>query len=347
MKPILYSVNAFDTADGCIFPFQWGGNQAFKNNLIISRNDTNEAVYDKTEETMQLRHTLPPNLLTNGVLYNASVTVYDRDNNPSETSDRILFYCFTRPSFSFGNLTADQVVQNSHFNVILRYSQAEEEELESYRIFLYSHSKTEIYSSALRYDTETLSVPVSGLTDNTYYYIQATGKTVNNMYVDTGLVPFTVDYVFPTTYATLVLENNKNMGSILIRSNIVSVELSCTDSPPRYLEDDWIDLRNPESYLYLNRHLSIPDDYTFIIKGKGFSCNIPIFCMSDGNHTITVLLRKGKFGGQTEEKAYFELVSELALNYVIFSNYLNPPAPDTLIKLEIQHQNGIYRLSAS
>ena len=344
MKPILYNINAFDAVESGSFAFSWNGNQVFQNQLIVRKNDTNEVVYNANEETLQLKHTLPANTLINGILYNASVIVYDKDGNPSEASDEILFYCYTQPTFVFSNLNANQIIQNSNYTAQLSYSQPEGEELESYQIILYDSNKTVIYSSSLRYDTNNLSIQITGLSDNTLYYAQATGQTLNDMYVDTGLIPFNVDYITPITYATLILENNKDMGAILIRSNIISVEFKSSVDPAIFVDNEYVDLRDSDRYIYLDEAISIPSDFSLIVKGKSFSYNTPIVYMSDGVNELTVTLRKGTFESQGGEKAYLWLECSTSMIYQISSEYFDVPTDDTLISFVIQHQNGLYNL---
>ena len=109
MKPILFNTLSFDSLREKTFYFVWNGNQAFGNILQIRNNDTNNLIYQSVETTMQLKHTLSANTLSNGVLYNARIAVMDIDNNISEYSDPILFYCFTTPTFTFDNISEDSI----------------------------------------------------------------------------------------------------------------------------------------------------------------------------------------------------------------------------------------------
>ena len=115
IKANLYNINAFDKTKEQIFSFVWNGNQSFGNILMICENQSNKVIYQEKQNTMQLKHTLPANTLNNGVLYNARIAVVDIDNNISEYSDPILFYCFTTPTFIFDNIEENQII-NTHLN---------------------------------------------------------------------------------------------------------------------------------------------------------------------------------------------------------------------------------------
>jgi hypothetical protein len=109
-KPILYNADAWDSSKEKTFNFLWEGNQSFGNILQIRNNLTDKIVYEESETTMQLKHTVPANTLKNGILYNVRVAVIDIDNNVSEYSDPMLFYCYTTPTFTFDNIQENQVI---------------------------------------------------------------------------------------------------------------------------------------------------------------------------------------------------------------------------------------------
>jgi hypothetical protein len=177
----LFERPAFDATEPQVFTFSSTGSQAFKNRLTVRDNLTNAVVYNDIIETFQLRHELPANKLTNGVLYNAVITTFDINNVESAPSNTIIFYCYSTPSFMFSNLTENQIIQNSSYEVNLTYSQPQGEILNSWQVLLYDEHKQLLNTSGLRYKTDILSYVVSGLEDNDSYYIRATGETLNRM----------------------------------------------------------------------------------------------------------------------------------------------------------------------
>src|SRR5574344_445993 len=101
-KPIALSKNAFDSTQDEIFYFSAsGGNQVVKNKLTIRNNATNVVVYTNTVETFQFQQAVPSNTLTNGTYYNFYFNTYDVNNNESENSNVISFYCYTQPTVTF------------------------------------------------------------------------------------------------------------------------------------------------------------------------------------------------------------------------------------------------------
>src|SRR5690606_34862893 len=98
-----------------------------------------------------------------------------------------------------------------------------------------------------------LTATMVDLDDNGVYYARATGKTINGMDVDTGYVRFSVNYIMPSVYALVTLENIANEGSIKIQSNILSLEAKYHGNDhPNYLYDNYIDLTNPDTYVYMD-----------------------------------------------------------------------------------------------
>ena len=97
IRPTLNKISAFDAAKGSTVTFSWTGPQAQKNRLVIKEYDSpNRIVYDCTQKTMALKHTLHlteageenisqniPYSLENGKRYLATVYIYDIYNQES------------------------------------------------------------------------------------------------------------------------------------------------------------------------------------------------------------------------------------------------------------------------
>ena len=109
ITPIGATRNAFDATENAVFSFtSSGGNQVVANELKIYNNETSELVYSNKVETYAFSQTVSANTLENGVVYNFTFTTYDVDDNASEPSSPILFYCYTNPTFEFTNITENQ-----------------------------------------------------------------------------------------------------------------------------------------------------------------------------------------------------------------------------------------------
>ena len=129
MKPILYLVPTFDAHSEQEIRFVWEGNQSFGNICVIRDNLTDQIIYQNIQTTMQLKHILPADSLVNGKLYNIRIATIDINNNTSDYSSPVLFYCFTYPSFIFTNISSNTIVRNATYQVNLSYSQLENEPL--------------------------------------------------------------------------------------------------------------------------------------------------------------------------------------------------------------------------
>jgi len=344
MKPLVYNINAFDARYEKTIEFEWQGNQAFKNKCIIRNNATNTIVYQSIQETFQLKHVIPAHILTNGILYNITISVYDINGTESETSDPVLFYCYTKPTFEFTNLIDNQVIRNSSYNVILNYYQPEGEELQSYQLHLYNTNKNLIWSSGVRYDTSNLSISMYDLDDNGTYYVRATGITVNGMELDTGYVFISVNYEMPSVYALLTLENIKKEGSVKIQSNIISLEGKYVGSgDPVYIDNEYIDLTDNKVYVYFDEGFLIDKDFTLNIIGYNMSFST-ILILSNGEKTIILSKEKCTFASDDgSERVYFKLkVPSAFTDYIIHSQYIIPPLDTDLLSIWIKRKNNIY-----
>ena len=119
MIPVLYLLDAFDGNNQQQIRFRWSGAQSFGNICIIRDNVSNNIVYQATQATMQLIHTIPANTLTNGKLYNVRIASIDVNGTVSDYSNPILFYCYTTPTFELTNITGNQVIKNSSYHILL------------------------------------------------------------------------------------------------------------------------------------------------------------------------------------------------------------------------------------
>jgi len=78
--------------------------------------------------------------------------------------------------------------------------------------------------------------------------VRITGSTVNGMSVDSGYVVFSVDFIAPTNWSKLVLENSD--GMIKLSSNVTLITGKSNTSSPTYIDDTKIDLTSRNNLLY-------------------------------------------------------------------------------------------------
>ena len=346
MKPILYLIDTFDSIKEKQIRFKWAGSQSFGNVCEIRENYNDTIVYQSTQSTMQLTHTIPAGTLTNGTLYNVRIASIDVDGNISDYSNPALFYCYSTPVFNFTNVTENQVIKNSSYQTYLEYSQPEGEMLNAFEIILYDLSKSMINSSGLiYYGTNELSYILNDLEDNQSYYIRATGITTTGMEIETDYIYFSVNYEQPSVYSILSLENVSREGYIKLQSNIKIVECH-TEKDPVYINGEYIDLR--DDVLTIDEGFSFDDDFVINFSGYNFSEGL-LMQLFDGNNTISLYYRTGTYDiNDNIKKAFVELITPVGFTYYYcFSNYLDVPTEIDELSVWLKKENGLFSVNLS
>ena len=127
-------------------------------------------------------------------------------------------------------------------------------------------------SALIYYDTDSsLSYTFVGMSNDTAYYIELSGETVNGTKITSGLKYFTVRYIQPASFAICDLVNNCEDGYIQISSNIVAIDGKSNPDPPIYIDDKEVDLRDPDSWVEWNSGFRIQDDFTMRVWGRDFN----------------------------------------------------------------------------
>lgn len=113
-RPTLLSQVAFDATQQQNFTFTVSGTSAqiVANQLTIRNQETNDIVYQEKQETFNFVHTVNAGELTNGTYYNATVSVFDAQDNQSPESIPIQFWCYSTPSVIFTNIPVDNIITN-------------------------------------------------------------------------------------------------------------------------------------------------------------------------------------------------------------------------------------------
>lgn len=273
-QPIINPISAFDSTRVHTISFVViGGAQVIGNRLVISDNETGEEIYNKIQSTMKLEHVIPANTLTNGGYYNAVVYTIDSANNESVASTPVPFYCYSQPSLTIDNIPATETIENGTYKFVGSYLQQENELLNSYQYTLYNSNKNILSQSALiYYDTDSsLSYTFVGMSNDTAYYVELSGETINGTKITSGLKYFTVRYIQPASFAICDLVNNCEDGYIQISSNIVAIDGKSNPDPPIYIDDKEVDLRDPDSWVEWNSGFRIQDDFTMRVWGRDFN----------------------------------------------------------------------------
>lgn len=287
-QPIINPIAAFDATQSHVITFlAIGGAQVVGNRIVISDNQTGETVYDNRVITMQLAHTIPANTLTNGGYYNVVIYTIDSANNFSQASVPVPFYCYSQPTLTINNIPASSTIENGTYTFQGSYAQQENENLNSYQFILYDSNKTVLSQSDVIYysSNNSLSYTFVGMSNDTSYYIELKGQTVNNTEITTGLLYFTVRYSQPASFAIVDLVNDCENGFIQISSNIVAIDGKSNPEPPIYIDNKEVDLREPDSWVRWDEGFNIKDDFTMRVWGRDFNDFEPIITLSNKNNT--------------------------------------------------------------
>ncbi|MDD3267228.1 MAG: hypothetical protein PHC75_08650 [Burkholderiales bacterium] len=341
--PIITTIIPFDAILEYILSFSYTGFQVRKNRIIIKNNATNVTVFDETITSTLLKHTIPANILTNGTTYSVQIQVYDIDNNASPFSNTIVFSCLSTPLLSFSNLNNGDTVKESYINAQISYTQSEGELLNNYQVILYNYAKQEIYNSGTISGT-ILTTLISGLEDNSQYYIRAIGETVNHIPLDTGYVSFLCKYLKPSTFSFIEPKNNEKEASMSISSHIISIE-GVINGTPIYIDNNMIDLTENGLKVVFDEAFSLSEDFTLHIQGKNFTSYTDFLILknSQNNNIITLSWMNYLDSTRTPYKSYAKLSANGKLGlYTLFTERINIPSSTDIIHFWLRRVDNNY-----
>lgn len=285
--PILAVQDAFDPHYEHTIDFTYNDNQAVKNRLVITDNETSTDIYDKEQIGMRLSHTIPANTLMSGRQYLAKIKVFDQSGNESDYSSPVLFYCFTSPLFQF-TTNNDSYIHSANLNVELQYSQSENELLQEYTYELYQYDKTKIYTSDVFYSNDNLLYTFYGLKNDSIYYIRAIGKTSHGMVVDTGHIKINVTYIMIPANVLFKVENNCKNGYMTIESGIIDIGYVVDNENYSFSNGEVTLVNNKVTY---NKGFQIDGDFSVFIKARKLPMGI-FFIMPTENGDINLSIMK-------------------------------------------------------
>lgn len=354
-RPTLIAVPSFDATQPYTFIFavQSGSAQIVANQLTIRRQSDNEIVYDEKQETFKYEHIVNANELTNGVYYNAVVSVFDTEDNQSPTSIPIQFWCYSTPSIVFTNIPVTNIITNASFNFTFTYTQSEGELLNSYVVNLYNAFQTQIATSGIVY-VQTGAPPYegnylfAGFEDNTVYYVEIVGTTVNGAVVSTGQIQFTVKYSRPDLFTLVELTNNCEEGYITLKSNIVIIEGTSNPDPPVYIDDKEVDLTENGSWVEWNDGYSVSGDFLTRLWFRSPNSYTQIMQFSNAQgQTIKMNYMLGYENVNSSDlQSYVEVYVQSidGMEYYIYSNYIDTLPDTSYCNVWLTRVNGIYQL---
>lgn len=96
VRPIIKTLKPKDATSDIIVEFDVkGGDQVYRNNLIVERQSDNAVVYNQIVESFIWQHTIPANTLQNGVVYKIKIRTGNANNQWSDYSDYAILHCFS------------------------------------------------------------------------------------------------------------------------------------------------------------------------------------------------------------------------------------------------------------
>lgn len=280
--PTLLQQNAFDATQAHVFTFNvYSGSQITGSKLTIKDNATLTTVYEGTETSYAFQHTVPANTLTNGTYYQASIQTMDAQENLSPASNIIQFYCYSTPTIVFNNIPTANIIPGASFAFEAKYSQAENEALDSYVFNLYTTAGTLISTSGQLYNTTT-TVPTtfaytfSGFNNGEDYLIEVNAVTVEGTQITTGRQTIFVQYSQPGMFSSLYLTNNCKNGYITVQANVIGINGKSDPTPPNYVKigDETIVFLEKDQYVQWTAGYEISDNYTLRVWGF-FANDVP------------------------------------------------------------------------
>lgn len=355
VTPTLLPMVAFDATQQATFTFTVQGSsaQVVANQLTIREQDTNDIVYQEKQETFTYTHVVNADELTNGTYYNATISTFDTNDNQSQESVPIQFWCYTTPTLQFTNIPSSGIITNSSFNFQFTYTQIENEPINSYVVNLFNSSQVQIATSGVQYATTGTppysgSYTFTGFENNTVYYVQVTATTTEGTIISTGLQQFTVQYTRPDLFTLVQLTNNCDEGYVTITSNIILIEGSSNPDPPTYINNQEVDLTDEGSWVQWNEGFSITGDMMARVWFRNPNEYSTLVQFSNTNgQTIKLNFMLGYENvDSTDMEAYIEAYVESAAgySYYIYSNYVTPLADTADYVVYLTRVNDIYSL---
>lgn len=273
--PTLMQQNAFDATQAHVFTFNvYSGSQITGSKLTIKNNATLATVYEGTVTSYAFEHTVPANTLTNGTYYQASIQTQDAQGNLSASSNIIQFYCYSTPVIVFNNIPAANIIPGASFAFEAKYTQAENEALDSYVFNLYTTAGTLLSTSGQLYNTTT-TVPTtfaytfSGFNNGEDYVIEVNAVTVEGTQITTGKQTIFVQYSQPGMFSSLYLTNNCKNGYITVQANVIGINGEADPTPPIYRTsgDVTVVFLKGDQYVQWTEGYEIPDNFTLRLWG--------------------------------------------------------------------------------
>lgn len=277
--PILRSLKPIDATVLQAFNFLYDGqNQAVRNNLIIETLD-GTVIYNQTQNTFALSHSLPANTLVNGNSYRAKVRVGDVNNNWTSFSEFLIFHTLAKPVILVTSIDEHGKVYNQTINFEATYAHPNNEPLQSYRYYLYDNNQTLITAFPEKFADGSLPITqeITGLVNGDLYHVQIGITTPKGQEEYSEMFPFTPFYISPFIAGVLRADNVEEQGAVKVNISARQVmfklyDINDTEIPfenIEYVDGEKIDL-NRVDY----KRISSNSEDGFGIDRENFYCQL-------------------------------------------------------------------------
>lgn len=335
-KPQINKIIPFDAKSDYSVSISYIGNLPHSNRIIIYDAVTMVVVYDQVKNGLALNHIIPANTLTNGKKYAIQCQVFDSLNNASPLSDKAYFYCLTTPSFYFNGISNDDTFRSASIYATLVYDQAEGEEINEYRFYLYDDLKNLLVESETFYTNDNMNYAYRGLTDDRFYYIRAVGSTVNGILMDTGYIKIFINYENQKDYKLIDAQCNDQNSVVTYQTNFIVINPSDIDEEYEY-KDGFINLI--DKTLVYDKDFIITGNFTLSIRGKDMYRSATILKCSNNMTSFTL----SSYIYDDDSMRYKLAVSNGLCNYILYSDPIIP-SKDDIVTIHIRRINHVYQL---
>ena len=340
------NITAFDAANEHTIIFGYSGNQCTKNRIIVYNSATNASVYDNTVTTYNLAHVIPAGTLTNGTSYYVTITAYYLVNNVENSvvsSASNVFKCLSTATWAL-NINNGATIGNSYFTFQITYLQAENDPINEFNFAVYNSSGTEFWISDTLYNA-TDSATVTGLLNDTQYFVRAYGTTASGLVLDTRTtadISVVTSYTAPTIYAYAYLTNERYQGFVKVDTNIASVD-GKSSATPSFITDSagtqYIDLSANGASVTFDNGFSSGDDFTMMMDFYGVRYQVPVITLKSETDSYSMSFYQTT--NSTGSVAYAQLKDDNG-DYRILSNYISIPTSKSKIFVYIKRENGLF-----
>lgn len=277
VTPSLQPIASFDVTESKDITFiSSGGDKPVK--AILNINVQNKSykrsyISSVSSSTSEYTITLPANFLTgdnfgNGVTYEVTVSTYNYQGQISEKSNIQIVTAYTNPEIVI--VSPETTHESATLTCSFTYSQKENESINKYSFRLLNSIGTQLdYSGDILYSQDkSLSYQFkTELANDGTYIVEVNVVTVGN----TNIIKtktFVVQYIQVSNYFPLIIDNSATCenGAVVVKSELVLFEGEAYPSPPIYIDNDYVSLVKPGSYVIFDKGFEINGDFALIIK---------------------------------------------------------------------------------